>query len=446
MKRTLRLVGMAAMVLLLAASCKKEGKENGGKQMMTFSAGIEQNDGTKTGLTPQGYPNPQGDQTARYWKQFWVAGDKINVNGDEFTLESGAGEQTATFRGETSPLEKPTEAYYAIYPVSSDATLSGTTATFKFPKTQYLKYKVVGNDTIYTADFAPMAAKCAKGAEVLQFKNLCTLFELRLYSTSNLTCEVHHVVLRTGNSATINGSYTYDFGDESTIVPTGASDKTSNVTLNCVIDGEKLRISNDASKPTSLLFVLPAGVNLGDKGLNFTVYNDEDEISSTTLYVTVPMITNSNNVTTTIAGEVLYNKVPQELKPDFAIGIISATSDVQTCSFKIKATNTNNNYIHLTKKGVVVYPNNIDCPPYNFEDEDPEANPCFHAFTGDESDLYGSGLTESVDLTGGSYKCRAYAIYEYKRGEKMIYISGITSEQSGIEGDKGLIEITVADE
>ena len=91
MKRTLRLVGVAAMVLLLAASCKKEEKNNGEKQMMTFSAGIEQT-GAKTGL--------QSGDEAHAFKQVWTPNDAINVNGTPLTVSINPDDNTqGTFTG-----------------------------------------------------------------------------------------------------------------------------------------------------------------------------------------------------------------------------------------------------------------------------------------------------------------------------------------------------------
>lgn len=407
MNRTLRLVGMAAMVLLLAASCKKEGKENGGKQMMTFSAGIEQNDGAKTGLTPQGYPNPQEGQTARYWKQFWVAGDKINVNGEPFTLESGAGEQSATFTG----LAKPGKNYYAIYPVSDDAEFdddSYTTATFTLPETQYLKYVVNGTDTIYTADFAPMAATCSKDADVLQFENLCTLLELRVYTKSDFDCHVNHVQLIANDEGIkLWGTYTYNFEGDSKL--TYSSGGTNQLDLNCVMDGQKLLLSKDPKHPTSLLFVLPAGLEF-TSGFMFNVYNEDEILSG--LHVNVPEFATYSSGLVTVAGKVVFNTTPALVEPDFEIGINGNKihNEENSVDFSILSTQVNNNYINLEKAGVLLYPTTVPCP------ETYDGSDYFCTCDGTQAQIAAAGgyaFTVS-GIEKGNYYARAFAVYSFK--------------------------------
>ena len=107
MRKSLKLMGMAAMVLLLAVSCKKEKQDEGRKTV--FTAGIEQG----TGKT---YVHDDGSQYGLYWSD----GDAIKVNGVECALKSGAGKTSGTFEGDVEEKEK----YYAVYP--SSAGFAGT--------------------------------------------------------------------------------------------------------------------------------------------------------------------------------------------------------------------------------------------------------------------------------------------------------------------------------
>lgn len=71
MNKSIRIIGMAAMVMLLAVSCKKENQD--GQRKVTLTAGIESNSG-KHHFDP--------DQK----KAFWDEGDKIMVNGNIMNL------------------------------------------------------------------------------------------------------------------------------------------------------------------------------------------------------------------------------------------------------------------------------------------------------------------------------------------------------------------------
>ena len=111
MKKSFKMLGMAAMVLLLAVSCKKENKNgfNGETKFMTFSAGISQGNG-KTYLN---------DHTL-----LWSEVDEININSQKFTLTKGAGTNKGVFTGEATEAT----TYYAVYPYAA-GSLSENTAT-----------------------------------------------------------------------------------------------------------------------------------------------------------------------------------------------------------------------------------------------------------------------------------------------------------------------------
>lgn len=124
-KNLIILAGMA--VLISAVSCSIE--ENkidpipaDPRVPMTFTAG----EFTKTSLVP-------GDNENAV---HWSAGDAISIfdgtNNNEFTLTEGAGTASAKFEGEAVP----DQTYYALYPYSETASLSGTTITSSLPAEQ----------------------------------------------------------------------------------------------------------------------------------------------------------------------------------------------------------------------------------------------------------------------------------------------------------------------
>ena len=271
MKKTLRLVGVAAMVLLLAASCKKEEKNNGEKQMMTFSAGIEQT-GAKTGLLSN------GDHA---FKQVWTPNDAINVNGTSLTVSINPEDNAkGTFTGEVIATGK----YYAVYP--STATLNGSTATFTLPAS--LDY-VAGS---YESNLAPMADYTENNE--LNFKNLCGLMELGLVgeniTVTSLELSCDKPICGQTSAYTIGGDADLEMAE-------GAGET---ITLNCVTTACPNGVALNGTTPTSFIFVLPP-VTEGDFTLTVTY-------SGGTQTITLP-----ENISIG-AGKVAYNNTPYKIE------------------------------------------------------------------------------------------------------------------------------------
>lgn len=270
MKRTLRLVGVAAMVLLLAASCKKDEKNNGETQRMTFTAGIEQGN-SKTGLTPNG---------SHAFNQVWSEGDAINVNGTTFGLKNGANTDCAEFDGEVIPAE----TYYAVYPAT--ATLNSSEVTFNLPASQtYL-------ENSYASNLAPMAAKSTD--ENLSFANLCGLMELGLVG-ENITV----TSLELSCDKPICGQTAeYTIGGDAALAMPAEAGKT--ITMNCVTTAYPNGVALNGTTPTSFIFVLPP-VTEGDFTLTVTY-------SGGTQTKTLP-----ENISIG-AGKVAYNNTPYKIE------------------------------------------------------------------------------------------------------------------------------------
>ena len=266
MKRTLRLVGVAAMVLLLAASCKKEEKNNGETRKVTFTAGIEQT-GAKTGL--------QSGDEAHAFKQVWTPNDAINVNGTPLTVSINPDDNTqGTFTGKVTATGK----YYAVYPTS--ATLSGSTATFTLPESQ--KY-VAGS---YESNLAPMAAYTENNE--LNFRNLCGLMELSLTGT-NVT--VTSLELRCDKP--ICGTATYNIDNSEPLAM--AAEAGNMVSMDC---STGVPLNGTAS----FIFVLPP-VESGAFSL---------KVSYTAGANAIQMTKSLGNITI-VASQVAYNTSPYEL-------------------------------------------------------------------------------------------------------------------------------------
>lgn len=161
-KNLIILAGMA--VLISAVSCSIE--ENkidpipaDPRVPMTFTAG----EFTKTSLVP-------GDNENAV---HWSAGDAISIfdgtNNNEFTLTDGAGTASAKFEGEAVP----DQTYYALYPYSETASLSGTTITSSLPAEQ--QYVGATFDTMLNPSVA-----VADGDNNLAFHNVASILQINV--------------------------------------------------------------------------------------------------------------------------------------------------------------------------------------------------------------------------------------------------------------------------
>ena len=176
MKKSIRIIGMAAMVMLLTVSCKKE-KQN---ETQTFSikAGIE---------SPAGKTYLDSDYHA-YWKNT----DKITVQGNTLSIkEMGYQNMSATFEGSwdlsLSPLPDGQNYINAVTPATQQKKIStgGWASLVSVPKVQpYIKNSFM--------DDLPMGCR-SNTYNNLQFHNLTTVFRIQVYAASSQ--KVYSVVM-----------------------------------------------------------------------------------------------------------------------------------------------------------------------------------------------------------------------------------------------------------
>lgn len=187
-KNLIILAGMA--VLISAVSCSIE--ENkidpipaDPRVPMTFTAG----EFTKTSLVP-------GDNENAV---HWSAGDAISIfdgtNNNEFTLTEGAGTASAKFEGEAVP----DQTYYALYPYSETASLSGTTITSSLPAEQ--QYVGAMFDTMLNPSVA-----VADGNNNLAFYNVASILQINVSGLQGKS--VREIQISADKSLT--GEYTVD--------------------------------------------------------------------------------------------------------------------------------------------------------------------------------------------------------------------------------------------
>ena len=201
-KNLILLAGMA--VLISAVSCSIE--ENkidpipaDPRVPMTFTAG----EFTKTSLVP-------GDnENAVYWS----AGDAISIfdgtNNNEFTLTDGAGTASAKFEGEAVP----DKTYYALYPYSETASLSGTTITSSLPAEQ----QYVGGATFDTM-LNPSVAVADENNN-LAFHNVASILQINVSGLQGKS--VREIQISADKSLT--GEYTVDMSNTESYAAVAAS-------------------------------------------------------------------------------------------------------------------------------------------------------------------------------------------------------------------------------
>lgn len=415
---------MAAMVLLLAASCKKQDNKEE-LQMMTFSAGVTQNGGAKTGLIPEGDANQGG--TNHYFKQIWLGSDEINVNNSpepfQFSRYLDETQQVAEFSG----LGKPSSDYYAIYPYSSNATLNldgeNTTATFLIPDNQTVVRTQTskGETVMYVPSFAPMVAHCGANAEQLGFTNLCGLLELRLYCPSDLNLTVSKIAVTTNEGKIIAGTWTYNFKNETFAK---SSDDGQNTTIYMSFD-QQIEVSKDPSAPTSFLFVIPP-VTTDANNFNVYVYGNG---TGNNAFVTITKIATSSLQIQ--GGQVLYNKDALLVKPV----VTPACTSVETNESAPNLAPVNGLYacgevphvntpqgIEFVETGFCCVQNDegqtLNIPPFDLANPDHGHNPSYYAVGNTDANF--AGQIEGL-VVNKRYAIIAYVLYRYKGNTELHY-------------------------
>ena len=160
-------------------------------------------------------------------KVVWSSGDKIkifnatNPNGAEFSLVSGAGAVTGIFSGTLSG-DGP---FYAVYPYTSGAKLSGTSITTTLPQKQTYAANSFGKG-------ANLAVASGTSKDGLTFRNLCGVLSVTLTGS----VKVKAVNIYPTGSELLNGKVTIsglDGEPSMTIASNGIGDTNHSLSLSC---------------------------------------------------------------------------------------------------------------------------------------------------------------------------------------------------------------------
>ncbi len=180
MRKTLFLAGLAAVAL--TTSCSEDFDLLGNKHEVTLGARVTA-EGTRAAFTID-------ENTAKF---YWTTGDEIGVTSinnnsqtgfSKFTLSSGAGDASATFKGNV--VGEVNSTCYAVYPYYGQNvhSIDGTTLTYQFPASY--NYESVGTEAFPgTKDcnsFNPAMWAQVGDNNSVAFKHLGGIFLVRVES------------------------------------------------------------------------------------------------------------------------------------------------------------------------------------------------------------------------------------------------------------------------
>ena len=230
--KKLSMVCMAAL-LVMAASCKKEEKNekfDGG-----FRAKTETHAGdSKTQLVGQNVIWSEGDQITVFSEQ--------SPNGQVFTATE-SGKNDVIFSADVDETYYSQSEFTSVYP---DATKSGDNYQITLGATQ--AYTENG----FASGANPMTAHSTN--TTLNFKNVCGLLQLNLYSTTDVS--VTDITLTSNkNGEKLNGNGTLTIAADGIPTLTGL-DGGNALTLDC---SNGVALGTDAEHATAFFFVVPAG-------------------------------------------------------------------------------------------------------------------------------------------------------------------------------------------
>ena len=235
------MIGMVAL-LMLAASCKKDKKDEIENAGSGFRATVESHAGdSKTHL----------DGLAVKWD----SGDAILVKSSTCTTPRGfttqeSGDNVNFDANTTLPDDFYAPPYTGYYPA---AAFSGDQLTL--PATQ----TYVTSAATFANGANPMAATSSE--TLLPFKNICGVLKLQLHSET--ACNVNTITITSNTGEQLWGTGTVGFDTDNKPTLSALSNGGSRLTLSC----GGMALSTNASSPSIFFFVVPAHT-LGTK---FTV-------------------------------------------------------------------------------------------------------------------------------------------------------------------------------
>lgn len=243
----------AAIMVLGCESCKKEKANVPVGEKMTIGAGIGQAN------VPGGKTDVQGDGSV-----FWSEGDRFSLFsrtvGETFLLETGAGENTATFSG-NNPGCVP---YYAFYPEGAEFDGAGT---FVYSIPAVFSYEST------VSNGGPMSGYSSDG-QTIQFHNAMSL--LKIGFKGNAVVKKVTLEDKSSTPAKLNGTLNVSMSSSGITVCSMGTDGNSMLTLT---SNEGVALNSDTY--TFFTFPVPTGSLKAD--VEIKVYGEDETNAIKTL-------------------------------------------------------------------------------------------------------------------------------------------------------------------
>lgn len=218
---------------------------------------------------------------------YWVDGDKVLINGSEYTLHT-----TANTTATVEVTANENADLLAIYP-SNVGTVSDGQVDVTLPSINYYS-EVDGRQQIAF----PMVAKgkMEEGGS-LRFKHLCAAIEVVVKNTSGHRLMVRSIVVKSDQSQ-LCGTRSIavgDWGSGFAVEPVQTSTAADRM-VSFTLDEDDCVLENNASKA----FQIPVYPILPGDNLNFTIYSGEKRIEG--VLVTALYTYRSGNITVSVDG------------------------------------------------------------------------------------------------------------------------------------------------
>lgn len=267
MNKSIRIIGMAALVLLLVVSCKKENQD--GSRKVTLKAGVE---------SPSGKTYVDAS-----WRVHWNQGDKIRVNNNLMDLEEmEVGDIWATFvcNDWVGPLPGETPSLYAIAPAAEQKSWTNTEGKTCWKS----RVTIPANQTLtYCQSNLPQGILVEAGSTVLNFQNLVNIYRLPVYTEGDVTITkvtMEKIPAIGDNYPLVADIWFPHFGvDWSNVERIGG--ESFIITLDC---GDGVKISNSSTQLGATYFNFVAfPVPWND--VEFKLYNGENLVATITKHI-----------------------------------------------------------------------------------------------------------------------------------------------------------------
>lgn len=242
---------------------------------------------------------------------YWHAGDKVMINGTEYSVTLSNDDQVAAING----VAVNSNGYYAIYPCDKIVTSSNSGyPTILLPQVQIFEKDDSGKQLIK----APMAAYSSNtGRRSLNFTNLCSLIEVTLPESK----DVAYIQVTSNNhylwgEATISGESTPSLTINDTYMENNYYTNNHTVILDCSSNGSNGSNTGgaaaDGTQSAGPFYVVVPANNYDDLKVEVYIYESGSDnyrrvVKRYSASAPVPPGSTSTTVSTNVASNMIYH-------------------------------------------------------------------------------------------------------------------------------------------